>query len=58
MIPSVVRLRLTHVAGMLPGNLQTMANYTRRNLTDYAQQTSMAFFKTWANLVRMITSEI
>lgn len=33
--------------------LQTMANYTRRNLTPYAQQSSMAFFKSWATMVRL-----
>ncbi len=31
---------------------QTMANYTRRNLSQYAQETSMAFFRTWATMVR------
>jgi hypothetical protein len=33
--------------------MQTMANYTRRNLTPYAQQSSMAFFKSWATMVRL-----
>lgn len=28
----------------------TMANYTRRNLSQYAQETSMAFFRTWATM--------
>lgn len=34
------------------GAPQTMANYTRRNLSQYAQETSMAFFRTWATMVR------
>mmetsp|Transcript_20725 Transcript_20725/g.62446 ORF Transcript_20725/g.62446 Transcript_20725/m.62446 type:complete len:788 (+) Transcript_20725:333-2696(+) len=28
----------------------TMANYTRRNLSQYAQETSIAFFRTWATM--------
>ena len=36
--------------------LQTMANYTRRNLSQPAQEASMAFFKAWATMVRMFST--